>query len=324
VNAAGRLLILAFFTLAAALCANVASAFQLGEIKFHNSAKRFEFRIPVHDLERDASSKLTGTVYSQNNVVDLLSYGIESAGETLEFVATTDRPVSESFVFVVEMSYRGQVTGRRYVYDGVIKNKNTASQDTTTFSLTPGKLDRFVPAARFNLNLKHTTHVVADGQTLWDIAVDCEAIGGNNFQRSLAIFAANPKKFVNGDINQLSVNTTLDIPKQSYVDMFSPSEAASVFYKLATGALAMDATFDEVTNSAPETNTSTELPEKQSTGIEITASREVPTEQAMLARRIDSVEARLRAILEDHNVRVSESLSDLEKRIENLEAKKLE
>jgi len=165
---------------------------------------------------------------------------------------------------------------------------------------------------------------VADGQTLWDIAVDCEAIGGNNFQRSLAIFAANPNKFVNGDINQLSVNTTLDIPKQSYVDMFSPSEAASVFYKLATGALAMDATFDDGKENASAENSSTDVLEKASPAIEISASREVPTEQAMLARRIDSVEARLRAILEDHTVRVSESLSDLEKRIENLEAKRLQ
>jgi len=80
VNAAVRLLVLAFSTMAVSLSANVASAFQLGDIKFHNSAKRFEFRIPVHELERDASSKLTGTVYSQNDVVDLLSYGIESAG----------------------------------------------------------------------------------------------------------------------------------------------------------------------------------------------------------------------------------------------------
>ncbi len=298
----------------------VAAAFELGEVKYFSSADRFEIRIPVVDIQRDASSKLTGTIYSQSEIVDLLSYAVHSAGENLEFVASTDQAVQESFVFVVEMAYRGKMTGRRYEFNGT--GENTIKQQSTSFSLTPGDAERFVPKAKFDLNLTHTTHLVETGQTLWDIAVDCEEIGGNNFQRSLAIFAANQNKFVDGDINHLSVNTTLVIPKQSYVDMFSPTDATSIFYRLATGALAIDANDDEMSTDTvtASSDAGQDVSQSSTLALEMSASREVPTEQTMLSRRIDAVESNIKVMLEEQRTLMREALSNLDRRIEVLES----
>ena len=302
------------------LMATTAQAFQLGDPKFINGAGRFEIRIPVTGLERDATSKLTGTVYSRSEIVDQLHYRVENAGESLDFVARADLSVNESFTFVVEMSYRGMIAGRRYEFKS--EDRRSETEQATSFSLTPGDVARFKPKARFTLDLAHTTHVVQTGQTLWDIAVDCEEIGGNNFQRSLAIFAANQRKFVNGDINLLSVDTTLVIPEQSYVDMFSSSDAASVFYKLATGALAIDATGGERGESAPAPSDTVldNVEEGEFPSIEMASSREVPTEHVMLARRIDSLETRVQSLLSENRSLMQAWRSELEQRIEQLES----
>ncbi len=273
-----------------------ASAFEAGEARFTNSFEQFTMRVKVLDVERDQTSSLTGELFSNDPLSKRLNFSVIGAGKDIELIATLDQQLKDPIELVFVLEFQDQRSIRRYQV-----NPSSSEPLDGGIDISEQDLAKLPVVSAFELNLDGTVYVVSEGQSLWDVASDIDSISGNNFQRSLAIFATNRHLFTNSDINQLDRRTVLAIPSQSYINSFDPERSATVFFGVSSGQLMIDAFLE----SAERLATSSSI--------------EIPTEQMILARRVKFLEQQLEELDEKYSRKMRRISQEIDRRLRNLE-----
>jgi len=211
-----------------------AAAFTLGDARVISTEPEFKAAIPVVDLTENNHETLGGRVRSFSNYSDSLKFSVERASNgQLEFILTSNEPLMTTLALEVEITYGDEQSNREFLLKPL--SEETLTVSSTIKPVESDNTKRVERVRTFDLSLTHTTHIVKPNQSLYDIAVDCKEIGGNVYQRALAIFAANKTTFTRGDINKLEQGTQLYIPQQSYVNNFDPTKSRQMFIALAQG-----------------------------------------------------------------------------------------
>ncbi len=80
-----------------------------------------------------------------------------------------------------------------------------------------------------------SSFTVKRGQSLWIVADRTRDVSTTVYQMMMAIYNANPRAFVRGDINKLKAGATLTIPAGELRDELSHAEAIAAFQRTAQG-----------------------------------------------------------------------------------------
>ena len=273
-----------------------AHAFQLGEARYVNEQEGLSARIKVLDVDRNQSSNLSGELFSLDETVPNFEFGVAGAGKDIDLLVRLNRSITQPLEFVLVLQFEELVTSRRYQF-----NPSSTEPLDGGIEVDVNKIGATPIVAKFVLSLAETIYVVQQDQTLWDIAADTADLGGNNFQRALAIYATNRHQFRNGDINTIETRTVLAIPSETYVKSFDPERSATVFFGSASGQLLIDAFLE----SAERIATSSEI--------------QIPTEQMILARRVRFLEQQLEELDEKYSRKFRRLNQTIDRRLRDLE-----
>ncbi len=168
-----------------------------------------------------------GIAYTR--LLEDLEFDIVREGNRWLVRARSDRPINEPFIdFPLLMTWPGGQMVRQYTLlldpQRPIRPARASQTSRTSrpVSAPPATAPATSPAA-------DTYGPVRRGETLWPIAQQLKPAGITTRQMAMALLRANPKAFIDNNVNKLRAGAVLTIPSVAFIEEVDPQTARAKF-----------------------------------------------------------------------------------------------
>jgi len=228
------------------LASQGAYALGLGKIETHShlnqplaaeipviSATRDELDTLAVDLAGDSAYRAAGIARSR--LLDELTLSLEgmAAGEPV-IAISSERAIAEPFLnLLVQAQWSAGGLVREY---SVLLDPAPAEAPTDAAARDAADSRSEAPSETEVSRQPGQYGPVTARDTLWGIASDNRPAGTTVQQMAVAIFRANPRGFLNGDIDRMRKGATLDLPSEAEVRKLTSKAAVAEFRELRGNA----------------------------------------------------------------------------------------